>query len=88
MLLGASCLYSCAPTGYVSTPPADVQISRPPQPTTVHIWRDADWRWNNQARGYTYGRGNWVKPYRGRTFVSGHWQKHPRGHYWVNGRWR
>lgn len=78
---------SCV-AGYVATEPSYIVISRPPQPTNLHIWIDGGWRWNSQSHAYIQTSGYWQKPRPSQTFVSGHWQSSPQGKYWEKGRWQ
>ena len=74
--------------GYIATEPTYVEVSRPPQPSNLHIWIDGDWAWNSQSHVYVQRAGYWEKPRQSQTFVSGHWQASPKGKYWVSGRWQ
>ena len=80
------CVNSCV-AGYVETEPAYVEYSRPPRPSSMHIWIDGDYAWNNQTHVYVQRAGYWEQPRQGQVFVTGHWQSGPKGKSWTNGRW-
>lgn len=83
----ALCFNSCVP-GYIATEPSYVEITRPPQPSTFHVWIDGNWLFNRQSHAYVQKSGYWEKPNQKQTYISGHWQKTQRGSYWVPGRWQ
>jgi hypothetical protein len=74
---------ACTSTGYVETEPSYVEYNRPPQPSTIYIWRNGDWKYNQQNRVYVQKSGYWEKPSHRRTHVAGHWESNTRGSYWV-----
>jgi len=78
--------YACAP-GYVVTQPTYVEDSRPPQPSSLHIWVGGNWVYSRQNHAYERKSGYWERPNQGRTYEEGHWESSPRGQYWVSGRW-
>jgi hypothetical protein len=74
--------------GYVETEPAYGVSYRTVQPSSVHIWIDGDWGWNNQSHVYVQKAGYWEKPRQGQRYVTGYWQSSPKGKYWQNGHWQ
>lgn len=78
--------FACAP-GYIVTQPTYVEDSRPPQPSSLHIWVGGDWIYSRQNHAYEHRSGYWERPNQGRTYEPGHWQQTPRGQYWIPGRW-
>jgi len=82
------CINACTSTGYVSTEPVYIESSRPPRPSTTHIWINGDWQYNQQNHVYIQKNGYWAKPSHRRTHVSGHWEKGPQGSYWVSGHYQ
>ncbi len=84
----AICFGSCTATGYVATEPSYVEYSRPPQPSSVHIWVGNDWVYSQQNHIYVQKPGYWEKPSHNRTYVSGYWQSSPQGQHWVPGHYQ
>ena len=82
------CLNACTSTGYVETEPAYVEYTRPPQPSSNHIWINGDWQYNRQNRVYVQKNGYWEKPSRNRSYMQGHWESSPQGRYWVSGHYQ
>lgn len=82
------CINACTSTGYVSTEPSYVEYSRPAQPSSLHVWINGDWVYNQQNHEYVQKNGYWEKPRRNREHVSGHWQTSPQGTFWVSGRYQ
>jgi len=87
-LVGIGLSFNACIPGYIETEPTYMESSRPPQPSSVHIWIDGDWVWSRQTHAYVRNNGYWAKPNQGRTFVPGRWQSTPRGKYWVKGQWQ
>jgi hypothetical protein len=87
-LVGVGLLFNSCIGGYIATEPAYVEISRPPQPSNLHIWIDGDWYWSNQSHNYVQRNGYWEKPRPNRTYVAGYWQTSPKGRYWKSGHWQ
>jgi hypothetical protein len=80
-------LNSCV-AGYIGTEPSYVEFSRPARPSTLHVWIDGDWAWNNQTHVYVQKTGHWQKPYQGQTYFPGYWQTGPKGKSWAPGHWQ
>ncbi len=80
-------LNSCV-GGYVATEPAYVEYSRPARPSSLYVWIDGDYAWNNQTHVYVQRAGYWEKPRPNQTYVSGHWQASAKGKTWAPGRWQ
>jgi hypothetical protein len=79
---------SCFEAGYVSEEPTYIEVARPMQPSSTHIWIDGDWLWRRQSRTYERRDGHWEAPRQGRTFTQGHWQSNGKGHHWISGQWQ
>jgi hypothetical protein len=77
---------SCAPA-YVSSEPTYVEVVRPQQPSTVHVWVGNGWSYNRQSRRYVQRNGYWAVPRGERPYQQGYWRKSRRGSVWVNGHW-
>lgn len=84
-----SVVFICASCqlGYVSLEPAYVQMPRPQQPSTVHIWVNDGWVYDRRSRNYVQHNGYWAMPRRGRAYNQGYWRKSRRGSVWVNDHW-
>lgn len=87
-LIGVALLLNSCVGGYIVTEPVYVESSRPPQPSSMHIWIEGDWFWSNQTHTYVQRNGYWVKPRPNHTYVSGYWQTSPKGRYWKQGHWQ
>jgi hypothetical protein len=87
-LAGLSLLVNSCVAGYVTTEPAYVEYSRPPRPSSMHIWIDGDYAWNNQTHVYVQRAGYWEQPRQNQVYVTGHWQSGPKGKSWSNGHWQ
>jgi WXXGXW repeat (2 copies) len=77
---------SCAPA-FVSSEPTYVEVVRPKQPSTVHVWVGDGWAYNRNSRSYVQRNGYWAAPRRGRAYHQGYWRKSNRGSVWVKGHW-
>jgi hypothetical protein len=86
-IAGIGLLFNACVAGYVESEPSYMVVSRPPQPSNVHIWIDGGWGWSNQSHGYVKKTGYWDRPRDGQRYVSGYWQSSPKGKYWENGHW-
>ena len=78
---------SCMTGGYVTSEPMYVEHSRPPQPSSLHVWINDGWGWNRSNHAYVQTSGYWQKPVQNRTYKSGYWQTTPKGKSWAPGRW-
>jgi hypothetical protein len=87
-LAGLGLLGNACTTGYVATEPAYVEYTRPPRPSTNHIWVDDNYEYSRQNHAYVQKNGYWKKPGNNSAYIPGHWQSSPRGQYWVQGHWQ
>ena len=86
-LLATFLLMSCSGIGIVRTEPMYVEIERPRQPSSAHIWIEGDWIWQKDSRTYSNNHGRWELPQRSKKFTPGHWETRRKGKYWIHGRW-
>lgn len=77
-----------SPRIYVSVPPPPLVVeTRPPAPSTRHVWVEGYHRWDGHA--YVWTPGTWRRAPRAHAaWAPGHWVHGGRGWYWVGGRWR
>ncbi len=81
-------LTGCFSSGYIQSEPSYVQHSRPPQPSSLHVWVDGNWGWNPVSHVYVQKDGYWQKPFGNRTYQAGHWQQSAKGKSWKSGKWQ
>ncbi|HEY1171934.1 MAG TPA: hypothetical protein VGH19_11235 [Verrucomicrobiae bacterium] len=70
-------------------PPQPVAETRPPAPSSGHVWISGYWAYS--STGYTWTPGRWMKPPRPKSeWVPGHWQRTGNGNTWEfrEGYWR
>ena len=77
---------NCMPA-YVQVEPTYMEVPRPVQPSSAHIWIGGNWSWNNRSHGYVQQNGYWSEPRRGRTYQEGRWNRGSKGSRWERGHW-
>jgi hypothetical protein len=87
-LAGAALLFKGCAAGYVASEPSYMEYDRPVRPSTLSIWIDGDWSWNNRSQQYYQKTGYWENPRQGQTYVSGHWDTSQKGKSWSKGYWQ
>jgi hypothetical protein len=66
-------------------PPPPQAETRPPAPSTAHVWVTGYWSWRD---GWAWTPGVWVlRPRPAAAWVPGHWARRPRGWVWIPGHW-
>ena len=78
-------LASCTVQGVVTAQPAEVIVTRPPQPRPEYIWVTGEWIW--QGNQYAYREGHWERPRPSYAWIGGHWQGVRGGWRWIPGHW-
>lgn len=78
---------SCSSGRYVSSEPRRVEMIRPRQPSSLHVWIDGDWIWQKDTRTYRNSYGRWELPNRNRNYIPGYWENRKKGKRWMPGRW-
>ena len=83
-LLGLS--FSATAQLYVKVRPHAPVITRPHQPSGVHIWINEEWIPDHDH--YRYSGGRWDRPpHADYIWRNGHWHHHHRGEVWIPGGW-
>lgn len=78
-------LNSCS-VGYVSEPPAYVEVYIPPRPYPNYIWIEGGWVWSSSRNAYIQRRGYWADPNSARSHRKGEWKKYDKGYRWERSR--
>ena len=77
--------FSASAQIYVKIRPTFTVVSRPPQPSRVHVWVNEEWEPNGGS--YRYSGGHWEAPRQGYYRKPGYWQRNKHGNRWVQGSW-